>query len=321
MQRVDVSVIIPTYKGLENIGISIDSVLRQKDVHCEIIVVDDNGVGTEEQLNTRKILDKYIANNEIRYVCHEVNQGGSAARNTGASVAQAPYVLFLDDDDVLLPVMLKKQVNVLERSNDDVAMAVCGGYYAHENGVGYQRLIMDSRNQLYDYLMDRFYFNTSAILVKKSVFEHINGFDDKFERHQDWEFCVRILADYKAVIVNEALFIRYFGERNTPKTIDKTSALLKYFFSRMGPLMKKSLGKENYNNVRCHKYADVAIQYYIMSMKPIKAIQYLKKHKCGWKGIGYLMTGTMKRFFDKLFKGSKKVTYSRDELIEILKNN
>jgi glycosyltransferase involved in cell wall biosynthesis len=48
----------------------------------------------------------------------------SASRNLGAAHATAPYIAFLDADDVWMPDKLAEQVDLLERM-PDVAM-VCG---------------------------------------------------------------------------------------------------------------------------------------------------------------------------------------------------
>lgn len=47
-----VSVIIPTYKRSEDICRAVDSVLSQTIDSFEVIVVDDNGKGTEDGLKT-----------------------------------------------------------------------------------------------------------------------------------------------------------------------------------------------------------------------------------------------------------------------------
>lgn len=50
-----VSVIIPTYKRSDSLCRCIDSVLNQTYPNIEIIVVDDNGEGTDYQKETEKI--------------------------------------------------------------------------------------------------------------------------------------------------------------------------------------------------------------------------------------------------------------------------
>ncbi len=77
-----VSVIIPTYQRPENLIRAIESVLTQTYKTIEIIVVDDNGKGTEWQLTTEKLLKDYVVEGKIQYICHKESLNGSAARNT-----------------------------------------------------------------------------------------------------------------------------------------------------------------------------------------------------------------------------------------------
>lgn len=69
-----VSVIIPSYSRPNNICRAIDSVLNQTYQPIEIIVVDDNGIGTDFQRQTEHVLSKYIRTNKIIYIKHDTNK-------------------------------------------------------------------------------------------------------------------------------------------------------------------------------------------------------------------------------------------------------
>ena len=88
-----VTVIIPAYNCAEYIGEAIDSVLQQKDVSTEILVIDDGSTD-----GTRAALADYA--DQIRYEYQE-NQGVSAARNRGIKLATGEYIVFLDEFQVL----------------------------------------------------------------------------------------------------------------------------------------------------------------------------------------------------------------------------
>lgn len=69
-----ISVVIPTYARPTNLIRAIESVLNQTYSTIEIVVVDDNGLGTPYQEETERLLCDYILNNKIKYIIHEVNR-------------------------------------------------------------------------------------------------------------------------------------------------------------------------------------------------------------------------------------------------------
>ena len=80
-----VSVIIPTFNRAAKVIRAVSSVLDQRFADHEIIVVDDGS--TDE---TEKLLHPFEG--RIRLVVHKVNQGVSAARNTGIGLSTAPLI-------------------------------------------------------------------------------------------------------------------------------------------------------------------------------------------------------------------------------------
>ena len=83
-----VSVIIPTYNRANLVGRAIKSVLNQTYQNLEIIVVDDGSTdNTEEAIEEFQKQDK-----RIKYIKHERNMGGLAARNTGIKKSRAGLI-------------------------------------------------------------------------------------------------------------------------------------------------------------------------------------------------------------------------------------
>ena len=79
-----VSVIIPTYSRPVNLKRAINSVLNQSYNNIEIIVVDDNGDGTYNQIRTEKEINEYMSLNNFRYLKHNKNRNGrSEERRVG----------------------------------------------------------------------------------------------------------------------------------------------------------------------------------------------------------------------------------------------
>lgn len=117
-----VSIVVPTYKRNKYIIRALDSILMQDYPDIEIIVVDDNGEGTEDQLATQDSLNKYIENNQIRYIRNPINVGGAIARNNGIEQSTGEYITFLDDDDEYLPGKISIQVRAIEENGWDLCV-------------------------------------------------------------------------------------------------------------------------------------------------------------------------------------------------------
>ena len=83
-----VSIIIPTYKGSDNIKRAVESALSQTYEQVEVYVVDDNGSGSKEQIETENELKCYEGDDRVHYIAHERNINGSAARNTGIKASK-----------------------------------------------------------------------------------------------------------------------------------------------------------------------------------------------------------------------------------------
>lgn len=227
-----VSVIITTYKGSDNIENSILSVLNQTYKAIEIIVVDDNGKNSFEQITTEKKIKKYIDNKLITYVVHDINKNGSTARNTGVKFSTGKWISFLDDDDLYLEEKIEKELNYAMKMNAD--MIVCGGYFIHQNGYGYKSVFKKNSNLLLDYLTEKSLFNSSSIFIKKDKFEFLDGFDESFRRHQDWEFCTRAIIGLKLYVLNEILYLKYSFGRNVATNPSIAEENINHFFEVMG---------------------------------------------------------------------------------------
>jgi glycosyltransferase involved in cell wall biosynthesis len=211
-----VSVIIPTFKGAEKLSRAIDSVINQTYKEIEIIVVDDNEPSSIARFDTEKVLSEYKLPN-IKYFKHERNKNGAAARNTGISLSEGKYSCFLDDDDFLFPERIEKSVQML-KNNSSYDAVYCGVILTDSKGMNG---IVSAETIIYqkDILLNEMVIGTgSNIFMKKSVIEKMGGFDESFKRHQDLEFMLRFLGDFKIINLNEMLIIKGInGNDNVPQ--------------------------------------------------------------------------------------------------------
>jgi glycosyltransferase involved in cell wall biosynthesis len=111
-----VSVIIPTFNRSSFLNEAVHSIKEQTYSDIEIIIIDDCS-----DLAHKECLTSMMKSNRSALVIENKNRlGVSACRNIGIENATGEYLLFLDDDDILLPDFIKKNVETIERFHVDL---------------------------------------------------------------------------------------------------------------------------------------------------------------------------------------------------------
>ncbi len=223
MSQVKVSVIIPTYKRSEDLCRAVDSVLAQTLNDLEVIVVDDNGIGTEGGIKTAEVMAQYSDNDRVVYLQHEVNKNGSAARNTGIRAAKGEYVAFLDDDDAFLPERLEKMVARMEQLDDSWGGCYTGYVKHMPSGKDQYSSERCEGNIFLQVLMRSFYLGSgSNLFFRRSVIDKVGEFNEQFRRNQDLEYLVRVCHLYKMAYVDEVLMEVFYDIRTVRLTHQQT---------------------------------------------------------------------------------------------------
>lgn len=194
-----VSVVIPTYKRSEKLGRAIDSALNQTFHELEVIVIDDNNPDTEYRRITEEFMRKYYEENRVRYIQHEKNKNGAAARNTGIRNSRGEFIALLDDDDFFYPSKIEKQVCFMDK-HEEFAGVYCGRV---QNG---KAILVHKQGDLSkEILAQEFTPTTPSLLFRKEALMDIGGFDENFKRHQDYELLLKFFRKYKIGAIEEPL--------------------------------------------------------------------------------------------------------------------
>lgn len=106
-----VSIIIPIYNVKKYIIRCLKSVQNQTYTDIECILVDDKGQDDSMKV-AKQFVEEYKGTVKFLLCEHHVNQGLSAARNTGINKASGDYIFFLDSDDSIPKDSIENLVSV-----------------------------------------------------------------------------------------------------------------------------------------------------------------------------------------------------------------
>lgn len=166
-----VSVVIPFYRAENLLGITIDSVLAQTFKDYEIVLVDNNANAKSKEVAENQVI-KYP---EIIRILHEKTQGACSARNRGILESKGKYIALLDEDDVMLPQRLEKQVSYIEKNNE---VALVTSYF--------NRISHDGREILSKNVKNFFYSSIETeINLIKDILTVVNGYGYKSLAHEE----------------------------------------------------------------------------------------------------------------------------------------
>lgn len=170
----NVSIVILNYNNKNVIENCIDTILKFNDRYkVEIIVVDNQSTDGSYELLQEKYKDK------IKLLRNSKN-GCSSGRNLGVENASKNYIMFLDSDQwILHKYWLDPYIEILTNNNKIGAIGWAAGWFNKE---GYSYNVVDSFPYKYIpptvlYRTDIGYLGTGGLILKKELFNKIEGFD------------------------------------------------------------------------------------------------------------------------------------------------
>lgn len=197
------SIIIPIYNSDSHIKKCLQSLLQQTYQDFEIIIVDDGSTD-----NSSRIAQDCLSGRENVQVTIQTNQGVSAARNKGLSLANGEWIAFIDSDDYVSPDYLD---NLLKYS-DGVDFVVSGYSFIVGNSVKSKTIPPNLTVDIADIKKGQVRFldyMTSPVgrLYKKSVIDKYNiCFNECMSFAEDRDFNLQYLSH-----IDKVRFLHYSG--------------------------------------------------------------------------------------------------------------
>lgn len=187
------SIIIPLYNKELSIKNTIQSVLSQTCQDFEIVVINDGS--TDKGV---KIVES-VKDNRIRLIQQE-NQGVSAARNRGIKEASYDWIAFLDADDLW-------EVNHLEEINKMMALFPDEKIYVTSFEYSDGRVMFKHTRQTPIFKVENYFKEavkerliwTSIVVINKSCFKIIGGFNVNLTRGEDLDLWERLARNFDII--------------------------------------------------------------------------------------------------------------------------
>ncbi|MBO4678661.1 MAG: glycosyltransferase family 2 protein [Lachnospiraceae bacterium] len=247
-----ISVIINVYNRENVVSRAIESILAQKEVETEVIIVDDGSTD-----NTLNICREYEKNNENVRVIHQENSGLEKSRNTGLDNAHGKYVCFLDDDDVMTPGSLKVMYDAAEWYDVDFVagnferVSEAGDKVADSNMPENVKNRVITPDEYWEASFDRkgyFIFIVNwAKLYKRSIWDSLR-FPENLRKAQDEYVLADILGRCERIYVTDYIVHR--------QTLSKNSITRsKFGLVTLRAPETKLISAEKLINQRKYKYA------------------------------------------------------------------
>lgn len=179
-----VSVVIPVYNQFEYTYNCLKSIIRNSgDIPYEVIIADDCSTDV-----TREI--QGIVRN-IRLATTEKNVRFLLNCNNAARQAKGKYILFLNNDTQVQENWLEPLVSLMERSADigmvgskliypDGFLQEAGGIVWKDASAWNYGNRRNTEDPEFNYVKEADYISGAAIMIRRSLWEEIGGFDERF---------------------------------------------------------------------------------------------------------------------------------------------
>lgn len=218
------SVVIPTFKGNDTLEIAISSILNQSYDDFEIIISDDNEIGSKEQIATELIIEKEKKKSDKIIYLKNGHHNGSYARNRGIKIANGDYITLLDDDDFYLTDYLKEANDYLNQNKDVELLFFDVVTITAENMIKIASYpSINSKSLLYGYSE----IGTGSNLCFKNRADKKLLFDERYSRHQDIEFACKAMASHKYKWIEKIEIVKYYNQTDNYPNVDKALRMQK----------------------------------------------------------------------------------------------
>jgi glycosyltransferase involved in cell wall biosynthesis len=224
-----VSIIIPAWNKWQYTVNCLKSISENTASNYEVIVVND-----ASQDETATVLSKV---KNLRLINNKDNMGFIESCNLGAKAAKGDYILFLNNDTMVTKNWLTRLLEVI-RSEDvgavgsklvypDGTLQEAGAIIWSDGTASNYGCGDDPEKPEYNYIREVDYCSGACLLVKKELFNKVEGFDKRFNPGycEESDFCMTLRNLGYKVMYQPASMVVHFGRVTFGDSIKKYQAI------------------------------------------------------------------------------------------------
>lgn len=205
---------------------AIESVLAQQDAHFELIIIDDHSLD-----QTPETLARWAADERVTCLRNDKNLGLPASLNRAASLARGEFLARIDDDDHWTDQRkLNQQLDWMESHPDGVLL---GTAYVDEQGREIINPLSDA--EIRQQMLFRCPFCHSSVVMRRSGFDAVSGYDESLPYAEDWDLWLRLGARGVMGNLDAVTLVKEPGENNlSQRFFHRQLAMAQDFVRRYG---------------------------------------------------------------------------------------
>ncbi len=211
---IDVSVVVTTHNRRQILPQAVQSILHQRDVAIELVVVNDGSTD-----GTHLWLDRLAAADpRVKVVHHATPRFISGARNAGIAHAAGRWVAFCDDDDLWAPGKLAAQLAAMR---DSGARWACAGVAVVDESlqiIGHCQIVKG--DVLAELLASNRIPACSSVIAERDLLREVGGFDPGLRGSEDWDLWIRLAQQSPLAAVDRPLVAYRLGQQTLSTNID-----------------------------------------------------------------------------------------------------
>lgn len=189
---------------------NLDSILNQSYQNIELIIMDDCSPD-----NSVEVIEQWIAENNVQctFIAHKINKGVCFTMNEAISLSKGKYISLIAADDVMEFDKTSLQVELLEKSDERVALCVSNFSEIDKEGK-----LLKERYFSKDFIFPKDAFtamlttkgvliHSPTAMIKAAVFDEVGLYDERYIQ-EDLYMWLKVTEKFEVLYINDVL-IKY----------------------------------------------------------------------------------------------------------------